>query len=135
MTINSFVKVLLLFITAAVSGVYSAQAQFIEDALRFMQYNGYGSSRAGGLGVAYNGVADDFAALGYNPAGLSIVRKSEISFGLDFLRQSTTTTFLGRQEVLGSNSAAPTHLGIVAPFSKARGCVRCHRLCLRKLVF
>lgn len=121
MTSTFFIRASVSFMITVVFLAYSAQAQFIEDALRFIQDNGYGSSRAGGLGVAYNGVSDDFAAIAYNPAGLSLVRKSEITFGLDFLRQATTTTFLGRQEALGSNSASPTHIGIVAPFSTKQG--------------
>lgn len=99
-----------------VFAVDSVQAQFIEDALRFSSSNGYGTTRAGGFGVAFNGVADDFSALMYNPAGLSLAIKKELTFGLDFTRQTSTTTFFGNQEAIGSNTAGPTHVGLVAPF-------------------
>ncbi len=112
---------IILFAAVFFFGASFAQAQFIEDALRFIQDNGYVTARAGGLGVAYNGIADDFAAISYNPAGLALVQKNELTFGLDFIRQSTSTSFWGRQETLGSNTAFPTHIGIVSPFSTKQG--------------
>ncbi|HYF02113.1 MAG TPA: hypothetical protein VEC36_01965 [Patescibacteria group bacterium] len=94
----------------------SLQAQFIEDGLRLSQSNGYITPRAGGLGVAYHGVADDFAALYYNPAGLSLLGRSEVTLGLGFMRNATETHFLQNYTPFQVNSTAVTHAGFSAPF-------------------
>jgi len=51
-------------------------SQFIEDALRYAQTNLGVSPRSAGLGVAFYGISDDFSGLFYNPAGLSLIRKT-----------------------------------------------------------
>lgn len=112
-----FITVLALLMMAATA----TKAQFIEDALRLTQKNGYSSPRSGALGVAFHGISDDFSALSYNPAGLSLVGKSEISFGFGFLRNSTETDFLSNVQSLSSNDAYLTHAGVVAPFKTKYG--------------
>ncbi|MES2764256.1 MAG: hypothetical protein V4642_00170 [Bacteroidota bacterium] len=94
----------------------SAQAQFIEDGLRLSQSNGYITPRAGGLGVAYHGVSDDFAALYYNPAGLSLLGKNEVTVGLGFMRNATETNFLQNETPFQVNSTIVSHAGFSAPF-------------------
>lgn len=98
-----------------------ASAQFIEDALRLAQPNGYISPRSGGLNVAFNGIADDYSALFFNPAGLSLVARSEISIGLGFQRNSTKTDFLDNLNTFKSNDAYINHAGVIAPFATKYG--------------
>jgi hypothetical protein len=61
---TKFIVLLISFITLAIS----ANAQSIEDALRYTKTNGYITPRAAGLNVSYYGISDDLAALAYNPA-------------------------------------------------------------------
>src|ERR1043166_10043960 len=57
-------------------------SQFPEDVLR-LSTPGFGvGARSIGLGMAYTGVANDFSAAYYNPAGLAQLRMNEVSVGL-----------------------------------------------------
>ncbi|MEN3026887.1 MAG: hypothetical protein ABDH31_04145 [Chlorobiota bacterium] len=88
-----------------------ASAQFVEDALRLAQLDGYITPRAGGIGIGFAALADDIGALYYNPAGLVLLPGIEISGGLFFSRNAAETNFLATRTSAASNSAAVTHLG------------------------
>ncbi|HRP01754.1 MAG TPA: hypothetical protein PLE30_03805 [Candidatus Kapabacteria bacterium] len=94
------------------------KAQFIEDALRYSKPNGTISPRVAALGVSYIGLADDYGALFYNPAGLTLVQKSELNIGLGFKRNTSETNFLSQANLFNSNSEYITNLGIVSGFVK-----------------
>lgn len=111
--------IIALLIIAAIPAISSAQ--YIEDALRFTQQTGYFSPRSGGLNVAFHGIADDYSALYYNPAGLALVARSEISMGLGFQRNYTKTDFLSNLNSFKSNDAYISHAGVVAPFPTKYG--------------
>ncbi|NLO19330.1 MAG: hypothetical protein GX121_05560 [Ignavibacteria bacterium] len=96
-------------------------AQTIEDALRFTKSNGYISPRAAGLGVSFHGICDDVAALAYNPAGLSLIGKTELSFGFGFTNFSTETNFLNQTTPFNSNDEYITHFGFAVPFDTKQG--------------
>lgn len=98
-----------------------SKSQFIEDALRFSSNNGLISARAAGLNVAYHGVSDDLSALLFNPAGLSLVGRSELALGLGFTRNNSKTNYLGKINEFNSNDAFITSLGVVAPFTTKQG--------------
>lgn len=65
-------------------GYTSANAQFIEDALRYAGTNTFVTPRVAGLNVAYYGIADDIGALVTNPAGMTLIRQNEFSLGFGF---------------------------------------------------
>lgn len=92
------------------------KAQFIEDALRFSIPNGTITPRVANMGVSYHGLADDIGALIYNPAGIGIIGKSELSIGMGFTRNSTETEYLGAKNLLNTNDEYITHAGLIAPF-------------------
>lgn len=99
----------------------SVRAQYIEDALRYANENGIISTRAAGLGVSYHGIVDDISALNYNPAGLSLIDKNEISFGMGFDRNTSITELLNKDFEFKSNDAYISHFGFVAPFATSKG--------------
>ncbi len=88
------------------------RAQFLEDALRLARLDGYGTPRAGALGIGFTALANDIGALGYNPAGLTSIAGIEATGGLFFAHNSTQTSFLTTTTPAVSNSTALTHLGI-----------------------
>ncbi len=92
-----------------------AQAQFIEDGLRLARPNGLISARAGAIGPAYSGIADDFAALYYNPAGLMFIPRRELTLGVQLHRTRNTTDFLTSSTILNGNSEAINAIGFVSP--------------------
>jgi hypothetical protein len=95
--------------------------QNIEDALRFSGNEGIISARAGGFGTAFHGIADDYSTLAFNPAGLSLIDKGEMTFGMGFMMNSVETDFLSNKFNLTSNDAYLSNIGIVAPFKTKLG--------------
>lgn len=91
------------------------RAQFVEDGLRLAQNNGIITARAGALGAAYSGISDDFAALYYNPAGLALLPKSELSIGLQLSRNANTTDYFASSTKLNGNSESINNIGFVSP--------------------
>ncbi len=99
----------------------TTQAQFVEDALRYTSPNSIITARTGGLGVAYHGVADDIGALIFNPAGLSLIQKNEMSFGLGFSRNIANSSYFGSDNEFKSNSEYLTHFALASPIKLPKG--------------
>lgn len=96
-------------------------SQYIEDALRYMQPNSGTGARALGLGNAYTGVADDFTAVWWNPAGLGQIKKFELTGGFSHFNYSDDATFLGNTSNYSNSATTLNNLGIVFPFPTVRG--------------
>lgn len=106
----SKIILLLLFVSFSISN-----AQFIEDALRYTSPNGIITPRAAAMNISFHGISDDISALYFNPAGLSLIGKSELSFGMGFTTTSNETDFLTSKNFLRSNNEYITHAGIAIP--------------------
>jgi len=98
-----------------------AFAQFPEDALRFATPGIGVGARALGMGSAYTGVANDFSALYWNPAGLAQIQYGEFSFGLSHLNFHDQSAFFGTQQSYENNSTNLNTLGLVFPTPVRRG--------------
>ncbi len=108
-----------LLVTLAVS--VPAGAQSIEDALRISQPPQYINARSSAMGNAFIGVADDFSALYWNPAGLGQLRESEFSLGLTSLTVKNNASFLNFSTSFDDGTTHLNNLGIVLPFPVSRG--------------
>lgn len=109
-------------ITAAVlCAALPARAQFPEDALRLATPGLGVGARSLGMGNAYTGVANDFSALYWNPAGLAQMEFGEFSFGLSHLNYGNTATFLGGRKSYSNNSTNLNTLGLTFPVEVRRG--------------
>lgn len=99
----------------------SVQAQYPEDALRLgLSGNGVGS-RSLGMGNAYTGVANDFSAIYWNPAGLAQMEYSEFSFGLSHLINKDNSTFLNARESYTTTATDLNALGLAYRVPTQRG--------------
>ncbi len=94
----------------------TAKAQFIEDALRYTKPNGYPTARSAALGISYMGVVDDISAMYYNPAGLSLIPKTEFSIGMNFMMNKNETLGFDQLTSFKSNKENFNNIGIVSPF-------------------
>jgi len=113
----------------ATSNLY---AQYPEDALR-LGTPGIGvGARALGMGNAYTGVASDYSAIYWNPAGLAQAQRGEFFMGMSFVGAKDNGTLSSRDELgnvtlLGSatgyssNSTNLNALGVVYPVPVRRG--------------
>lgn len=108
------ITTLLLFSFILCNAAYS-QGVYIEDALRYGQPNGMITPRAGALGLAYSGIADDYAALYVNPAGLTMLPLAEFSVSAQFNSYNSTATYFGTTTALNRTSPFLGHIGIALP--------------------
>ncbi|MGA9116762.1 MAG: outer membrane protein transport protein [Bacteroidota bacterium] len=108
-----------LFLTAG--WLFPLQAQFPEDALRFATPGIGVGARSLGMGNAYTGVANDFSALYWNPAGLAQLEYGEFSLGLSHLNYGNRSTFFDNQKSYSNNSTTLNSLGLVFPVPTHRG--------------
>lgn len=98
-----------------------ARAQYPEDALRLgLSGTGVGT-RALGMGNAYTGVANDFSAIYWNPAGLAQMEYSEFSFGLSHLISKDNSTFLNAQNEYTTTATDLNALGLAYKVPTRRG--------------
>lgn len=99
----------------------NASAQFVEDALRFSQFNSTVGARSQAMGNVVVGLADDYSALFGNPAGLSTQKSHEFTIGLSHYGYGNDVSYLGtitndKVRVLNLDN-----LGIVWPIPTVRG--------------
>ncbi len=107
------------FFVVALSG--AAQAQFLEDALRIARPTEAAGARSAAMGNAFIGVADDFSAIHWNPAGLGLIRESEFTIGLTNLSVDNNATYLGITTPYDNSTTHLNSIGMVLPFPVQRG--------------
>ena len=78
-------------------------------------------ARALSMGGAYTGIADDYAALYYNPAGLGQIQSMEISGSLAYVAMTDRATFLGLETPENSSFTRLNSIGIALPVPTTRG--------------
>jgi len=106
---------------ACILAAVPAAAQFPEDALRLGQ-PGFGvGARSLGMGNAYTGVASDFSAIYWNPAGLAQAKLAEFSVGLSYNNLTDQSTFFGSQQSMSNSATNLNALGLVLPVPVRRG--------------
>lgn len=94
---------------------FSANAQFIEDALRYSGTNNFITPRVAGLNIAYHGIADDVGALLVNPAGLTLLGKNELSAGFGFTHNSNELDIFDNTSNFKVNNEYLSHIAFAAP--------------------
>ncbi len=114
-------KVLLYALIVTILSIFPLRSQTIEDALRLSQSNSIITARAGALGAAYHGILDDFSAISYNPAGLALIDKGEMSIGLGFQRNRAQTEYYDNTIERSENEPYISNFGVVSPFQTGLG--------------
>ena len=96
-------------------------SQSKEDAYR-LSYLGLGfGARSLGLGTAYLGVANDFSAVYWNPAGLGRIQLNEITGGFSHLSYNNKSSLFGNEQEFSNSNTTINSVGIVYPFPVAQG--------------
>ena len=78
-----------------VGSILTMDAQNEMQALRFSQYNPFGTARYAAQGGAIGALGGDFTSVLTNPAGLGLYRSSEFSFSPSFYWVNTSSNFQG----------------------------------------
>ena len=109
-------RISLLIILITSSGLYSQNIDgTLIDALRYSSDNKIVNTRSAGLGFSYLGILNDVAAIHYNPAGLALNNKAEISVGTNYQNNSITSDYLGNTNNTNSNGFHFTNISLSSP--------------------
>lgn len=95
--------------------------QSAPDAIRILQDESGMGARALGMGGAFTGVADDYTAIYWNPAGLADIRKSQFFGEVSHLQFNNDATFNGRLTDESQNYTRLRSLGFAFPLPTTRG--------------
>ncbi|HHM23866.1 MAG TPA: hypothetical protein ENJ23_02365, partial [Bacteroidetes bacterium] len=77
--------------------------------------------RAIGMGGAFVGLADDYAATYWNPAGLGQIRRMELTGSVSSLRFQNQTTYFGNPSSEETSNTQFQSVGFVFPVPTYRG--------------
>lgn len=80
-----------------------ANAQNVDDALRYSQIYYGGTARFMSMGGAFTSLGGDISTLGQNPAGIGVFRSSEMTFTPQIYQINTTAGFNGSSKFYLSN--------------------------------
>ena len=100
--------------------VFSFESNAQEEILFVGEELGVGA-RAMSMGGAYVGVADDYSAMYWNPAGLGQIRRMEMNLGFSHNEIKNTTAFLGQEHDDETSFTRLNSLGFVFPVPTYRG--------------
>ena len=115
---NSIAGLLIFLFLISFSKLY---AQNETDALR-VTFPGLGvSARALGMGNSYIGLSDDASAAYFNPAGLGLLKKIEISGGLNYDKITNNTTFLNQGSSESNSTTRFNRISLAIPFPTYQG--------------
>ena len=99
----------------------SLYAQDISDALRLGMPYTSSDARALGMGDSYIGLSDGVGAAEFNPAGFGLLKKLEISGGINYLSYNNNTNFLGQSSSYSNSATNLSNFSLAFPFPTARG--------------
>jgi hypothetical protein len=96
-------------------------SQNYNDVLLLSQPGLYSDARALGMGNSFTSLSNDFAGVLFNPAGIGLMKKGEISGGLSLNTFYNNTTFYGSTTNADQTSVDFTQFGIAYPVPTFRG--------------
>ncbi len=99
----------------------SGFSQNYNDALLLSQPGLYSDARALGMGNSFSSLSNDFAGVLFNPAGIGLMKKGEISGGMSLNAFNNSTTFYGTTTSADQTSVNFKQIGIVYPVPTFRG--------------
>lgn len=96
-------------------------AQTAEEAVGFIENEAGFGIKAAGMGNAFSGLADDYSAIYWNPAGLAQLDYGQISGSLSHSNYDNKTTYLNTYSSDFRSFTKLQSLGVTYPFPVARG--------------
>ncbi|NIV16416.1 MAG: hypothetical protein GWN62_35735 [Aliifodinibius sp.] len=99
----------------------TAYTQSARDAVRILENEIGLGTRALGMGGAYVGLADDYSAIYWNPAGLAAVKHSQFVGEVSHLNFNNTATFSNEVTDQSQNYTRLRSLGMAFPLPTLRG--------------
>lgn len=113
--LSKLIAIGLFILTANIS------AQNAGDVLRLSEMGIGSNARALGMGNAYTGLSDDFSAASFNPAGLALLKRMELSGGLNYNSFNNNSTFFGNKTDYTNSDTRLDQFNFAFPFPTFRG--------------
>ena len=110
----------LLYAILIMTFMWSAKALPQESIFFLGDQLGVGA-RAMGMGGAFVGVADDYSAIYWNPAGLGQIRRMEMNFGFAHNKVKNDALFLGNNQQADNSVTRLNSIGFVFPVPTYQG--------------
>lgn len=107
-------SILIIFILSSAFSLYS---QNLEEGLRLTRRDNGVSARSNALGMSYQGINDDGAALYFNPAGLFLVPVSEIQVGANVKYIKSYIDYIGNDYTNDRSNQNLSNFTFVAPLT------------------
>src|SRR6185312_2301541 len=95
-------------------------AQDQSDALRYSQLTFGGTARFMAMGGAFCAVGGDMSTLTFNPAGVAVFTKSQLTFSPGFAFRNTTSDYNGSQMLETQPVMTMQNAGMVAAWKNTR---------------
>jgi long-subunit fatty acid transport protein len=98
-----------------------ANGQIPDDAVNFYNDADGIGARSQAMGNAFVGIADDYSATYWNPAGLAKMKRSEITGDLNYFRFNNNATYMGTISVDNQKATTLNAIGLAYKFPTSRG--------------
>lgn len=100
-----------------------AQAQYLQDVLRFSSNQPGSTARFKAIGNAQTSLGGDISSIAGNPAGLGFFSQSDFSVSLDFLNNINKAGYFGQDTETKLNKTGLNQIGVVfnIPSTRNRG--------------
>ena len=95
--------------------------QVPDDAINFYNDADGIGARAQAMGNAFIGIADDYSATYWNPAGLAKMQKSELTGDFNYLRFNNNASYMGTTSVDNLKATKLNTIGLAYKFPTTRG--------------
>ncbi|HTA84275.1 MAG TPA: hypothetical protein VK783_15125 [Bacteroidia bacterium] len=95
-------------------------AQDAADALRYSNTTFGGTARFMAMGGAFSAVGGDMSSLTFNPAGIGVFTKSQLTFSPGFSFQSTSSQYNGQTNMATQSSGNVQNAGLVLAWKSIR---------------
>ncbi|PKL82161.1 MAG: hypothetical protein CVV24_11540 [Ignavibacteriae bacterium HGW-Ignavibacteriae-3] len=97
------------------------QAQNFNDALRLTEPGIISGARALSMGNAYTGLSNDFSGSIFNPAGLGLVKKTEMTAGMNYNSFDNNAALYNKTTGLSASNTRFSQIGVALPFPTSQG--------------
>lgn len=95
--------------------------QNYNDALLLSEPGLYYGARALAMGNSFTSLSNDFSGVLFNPAGIGLIKKTQLSAGMNFNSFNNQTTFFNSINAANANSFTLGQFGIVYPLPTSQG--------------
>jgi hypothetical protein len=101
------------------SGIFFAQNY--NDALLLSEPGVYTGARALSMGNSFMSLSNDFSGVLFNPAGIGLIKKNQLSFAMNLNSLSNQTTSFNSTTGINKTSVSFNQFGLVYPMPTAKG--------------